>query len=65
MLGFLLSFFLLEWLLLFFSLERCEPLEELLVPEVSRRASLFDTLLAELLSEPELSVDVARLLKGL
>ena len=57
--------FLLERLLLSFCLERCDPLEELLVPEVSSLASLFDTFLAELSSEPELSEDVARLLRGL
>jgi hypothetical protein len=55
----------LEWPLLSLSLERWDPLEEVLVPDVSSKASLFDTLEAELSSEPELSVEVALLLKGL
>ena len=40
-------------------------MEELLDPEVSSWATLFATLIAELSSDPELSVDVARLLRGL
>jgi hypothetical protein len=57
--------FLLERLLLSFCLDRCDPLEELLAPEVSSWASLLTTILAELSSELELSEDVALLLRGL
>jgi hypothetical protein len=59
-----LSLFRFDSLRLSWGLDLWEPLEELLVPEVSSKASLFDTFLG--VSSPEVSVsDVSAQLTGL
>ena len=60
-----LVFFLLEWDLLSFDLEECEPFEVLLLPEVSSLASLLATFKGDSSSEVELSGELVLVLIGL
>ena len=64
MFGFVPSLFLFEWERLSFVLDLWEPLEEVLVPEVSRIASLSATLLGESSSDVE-SDELSLVLIGL
>ena len=63
--GLVPSLFLFEWERLSFCLDLCEPLEEVLVPEVSRIASRSATFLGESSSDVELSVELSLVLIGL